>query len=79
MGAFLLFALFVAASLPLLGSRRRERVVRWVFRTVLRAIGARLEIHGQRHLDGSAGRHDSLRDGDFDGLSQSGGARSNEH
>ena len=48
--AFVLFAVLVAALLPVMGRRVRERVVGWIFRTVTRAAGARMEIHGRDNL-----------------------------
>ena len=48
--AFVLFAVLVAALSPVLGRRVRERVVGWIFRTVTRAAGARMEIHGRDNL-----------------------------
>lgn len=53
--AFVLFALLVAALFPVMGRRGRERVVGWIFRTVTRAVGARLEIHGKHNLDVESG------------------------
>jgi len=49
--SFLICGLFIAPCLPLLKTSRRERVVRWVFRTVLRAIGAKIEVRGRAHLE----------------------------
>ena len=45
----LLAALFVLAPLSgVVGDRTREALVRWVFGGLLRAFGARLEVHGER-------------------------------
>jgi 1-acyl-sn-glycerol-3-phosphate acyltransferase len=53
--AFVLFAILVVVLFPVLGRRARERVVGWIFRTVTRAVGARMEIHGRDNLSVRAG------------------------
>ncbi|HEX3791216.1 MAG TPA: lysophospholipid acyltransferase family protein [Pseudonocardiaceae bacterium] len=51
----LLAATVLAPLSALLGSRAREAAVRWVFAALLRAFGARLEVHGDRTFGGPAG------------------------
>jgi 1-acyl-sn-glycerol-3-phosphate acyltransferase len=41
----------IVLALPLFGQRGRQRTVRWLFRRVLRAIGARFEVHGEFPFD----------------------------
>lgn len=53
--AVLLAALAIAPAMPLLGRRRRERAVRWVFRSLLRGFGVRLEVYGAAVLEPARG------------------------
>lgn len=59
----LLAAVFVAPLSALLGDRAREAMVRWVFRSLLRAFGARLEVHGDRTFGGPSGARRGARRG----------------
>lgn len=48
-------AVLVATVLPLLGARRRARILRAMFRTVLRVIGVRLSLRGDDRFDAGPG------------------------
>jgi 1-acyl-sn-glycerol-3-phosphate acyltransferase len=52
----LLAALMIAPVMPIVGRRRRERLVRWAFRSVLRAFGIRLTVYGEDELTPVPGR-----------------------
>ncbi|WP_051341339.1 lysophospholipid acyltransferase family protein [Pseudonocardia spinosispora] len=53
--SLILLATLVATVLPLLGARRRARVLRAIFRTVLRVIGVRLSLRGDDRFDAGPG------------------------
>lgn len=52
----LLAALAVAPLLPVVGRTRRTRLVRWFFRSILRAFGVRLAVFGGDSLEPVSGR-----------------------